>query len=91
MENISRGPTLLLFCYYFGDFVIILTEPSMQDVTQLQDSPPSFKCNVQRESLSVDSQNIPCPTLERRVIFVFIYRRPTLYPLEIAVDFLKSL
>ncbi len=24
-------------------------------------------------------------------LFVFIYRRPTLYPLEIAVDFLKSL
>ncbi len=26
-------------------------------------SPPSFRCNVMRESLSVDSQNIPCPTL----------------------------
>jgi hypothetical protein len=24
-------------------------------------------------------------------VFFFIYRRPTLYPLEIAVDFLKSL
>jgi hypothetical protein len=24
-------------------------------------------------------------------IYVFMYRRPTLYPLEIAVDFLKSL
>ncbi len=28
--------------------------------------PPSFKCNVLRESLSVDSQNIPCATLKRR-------------------------
>ncbi len=27
-------------------------------------SPPSFKCNVLRESLSVDSQNIPCATLK---------------------------
>ncbi len=26
-----------------------------------------------------------------RVIKIFMYRRPTLYPLEIAVDFLKSL
>ncbi len=25
------------------------------------------------------------------LVFIFIYRRPTLYPLEIAVDFLKSL
>jgi hypothetical protein len=25
-------------------------------------SPPSFKCNVLRESLSEDSQNIPCAT-----------------------------
>ncbi len=29
-------------------------------------SRPSFKCNVLRESLSVDSQNIPCATLNRR-------------------------
>jgi hypothetical protein len=28
-------------------------------------SPPSFKCNVLRESLSVDSQNIPCATLKK--------------------------
>jgi hypothetical protein len=28
-------------------------------------SPPSFKCNVLRESLSVDSQNIPYATLKR--------------------------
>jgi hypothetical protein len=26
-----------------------------------------------------------------RDLMIFIYRRPTLYPLEIAVDFLKSL
>jgi hypothetical protein len=65
MENISRGPT-------FGDFVTILTEVSMQDntVARLQEyrlpSPPSMKCSVLRESLSVDSQNIPCGTLKRR-------------------------
>ncbi len=29
-------------------------------------SPPSFKCNVLRESLSVDSQNIPCTKLKRK-------------------------
>ena len=69
MENLSRGPT-------FGDFVTILTEGSMQDVTvaNLQkttvqtplSSPPSIKCNVLRESLSEDSQNVPCATLKRR-------------------------
>jgi hypothetical protein len=39
-------------------------------------SPPSFKCNVLRESLSVDSQNIPCATLKRRgswVISVYLW------------------
>jgi hypothetical protein len=58
MENISRGPT-------FGDFVTICADGSMQDITvarlQIQEyrlpSPPSFICNVLRESLSVDSQN----------------------------------
>jgi hypothetical protein len=63
MENISRGPT-------FGDFVTIRTERSIQDVTvsRLQSTrvlekttlSPFFKCNVLRESLFVDSQNIPC-------------------------------
>jgi hypothetical protein len=61
MENISRGPN-------FGDFVTIRTEGSMQDVsiagiqsTRVQTSHyPSFECNLLRESLSVDSQNIPC-------------------------------
>jgi hypothetical protein len=50
------------------------TEASMQDVTVARlrvykstdslPSPPSFRCNVLRESLSVDSQNIPCATLK---------------------------
>jgi hypothetical protein len=64
MENISRGPT-------FGDLVTIRTEGSMLDikVARLQKeyilpSPSSFKCNVLRESLSMDSQNIPCATLK---------------------------
>ncbi len=72
MENVSRGPT-------FGDLVTILTERSMQDVTvaRLQStrvygrlSPPSFKCKVLLESLSEESQNIPCATLreEGRVV-----------------------
>ncbi len=62
MENISRSPTS-------GDFVTIRTESSMQDVkverlqsTRVQTPlyPPSLKYYVLRESLSVDSQNIPC-------------------------------
>ncbi len=66
MENISRGPPT------FGDFVSILTERSMQDVTaartqttrvQTPLSPPSFKFNVLCESLSMGTQNIPCETL----------------------------
>jgi hypothetical protein len=39
------------------------------------DSPPC-KCNVLRESLSVDSQNIPCATLKRRrswVVSVYLW------------------
>ncbi len=69
MENISRGPT-----FAFGAFVTILTEGSMQNntVARLQStrvktpfSPPYIKCNALRESLSVDSQNIPCATLKR--------------------------
>jgi hypothetical protein len=39
-------------------------------------SSPSFKCNVLRESLSVDSQIIPCATLKRRgswVISVYLW------------------
>ena len=74
IENIRRGPT-------FGDFG---TEASMQDVTvedyKVQEyrlpSPPPFKCNVLRESLSVDSQNILCATLKRRgswVISVYLW------------------
>ena len=66
MENISRCPT-------FVDLFTLLTEGSMQDytVTRLQStrvrlpSPPSIKCNVLRESLSEDSQNIPCATLKK--------------------------
>jgi hypothetical protein len=33
-------------------------------------SPPSIKCNVLRESLSEDSQNIPCATLKRRGLWL---------------------
>jgi hypothetical protein len=69
MENVIRGST-------FGDFVTIVRKGLMQNVTvaRLQSTrvqnplylPYSFKCNVLRESLSVDSQNIPCATLKRR-------------------------
>jgi hypothetical protein len=51
----------------------------MQDIERLQSTrvqtPLSFKCNVVRESLSVDSQNIPCAVLKRRgswVISVYL-------------------
>ncbi len=65
MENRSRGTTN-------GDFVTILTEGSCR-TSRLQDyrirgdrllPPPSIKLNVLRESLSEDSQNIPCATLK---------------------------
>ncbi len=65
MKNNSRGPT-------FGDFVTLRTEGSMQDIVvaslqrtrvQIPLSLSSIKCNVLRESLSVESQNIPCETL----------------------------
>jgi hypothetical protein len=68
MENVStRGPT-------FDDFVTILREGSIQDITiadfTVQEyrtyslpSPPFIKCNVLRESLSEDSKNISCATL----------------------------
>jgi hypothetical protein len=67
MENISIGPSPS------GDFVVIRTEASMQDITIARrqstrvQTPlsPSFKCNVLRESLSVGSQNIPCAALKR--------------------------
>ncbi len=70
--NISRGPT-------FGDFVTIRKEASMQGVTvaRLQStraqtplSPPFFKCNLLRESLSENCQNIPCGTLKSRGVLV---------------------
>jgi hypothetical protein len=35
---------------------------------------PSFKCNVLRESLTVDSQHIPCATLKKRGSWItFVY------------------
>jgi hypothetical protein len=78
MKNISRGPP-------FGDFVTVRTGRlgrSMLDDTGARLeyrllSPPSSKCNVLRESPSVDSQNIPCATLKRRgswVISVYLCR-----------------
>jgi hypothetical protein len=63
MENISRGPT-------FGDFVTLSAQRRRCRTSQLQDyrltSPPSFKFNVLRESLSVDSQNIPRRTTKEK-------------------------
>jgi hypothetical protein len=63
----------------------------MQDVTvsrlyRVQDyrlpSPPSFKCNVLPESLSVDSQNIPCAILKRRGSWVISISRMQLYSIS---------
>jgi hypothetical protein len=53
----------------------------MQDVTVtarlqstgVQAPPSTFKCNVLRESLSVESQNISCATLKRRGSWVSLY------------------
>ncbi len=71
MENISRGHT-------FGDFVTILREGSMQDITiarlhssRIQSPLSPLQLIVLivmywRESLSEDSQNIFCATLKRR-------------------------
>jgi hypothetical protein len=80
VENISRGPI-------FGDYVTIRTEASMQDVSvarhyrvRYKSTESPLKCNVLRESLSVDSQNIPCATLKRRgswVISVYLCGIPT--------------
>jgi hypothetical protein len=68
--TVSSGPT-------YGGFVTI-AQMGRCRTSRLQDtgvqeyrlpSPPSFKCHlpVLRENLSVDSQNIPCATLKRRV------------------------
>jgi hypothetical protein len=66
-------------------------------------SPPSMKCNVLRESLSEESQNIPCATLKRRgswvisvyiseyhhlKLFIYSRRRPDL---RLLVEFLRRL
>ncbi len=84
METISRGLT-------FGDFVTIRTEGSnagrhgcMTSEYRLPSS-PSFKCNVLRESLSVDNQNIPCATLKRSgswviSVYLCIYSMPQRRP-----------
>jgi hypothetical protein len=68
MENTSRGPIS-------SGILSLSAQGGRCRTSQLQDyrvqeyrlpSPPSFKCNLLRESLFVDSQNIPCSTLERR-------------------------
>jgi hypothetical protein len=72
MENISTVEVL-------PSAILSLSE---QRGRRLQDyrvllSPPSSKCNVLCESLSVDSQNIPCATLKRRgswVISVYLWK-----------------
>ncbi len=76
MENISRGST-------FGDFVSILANGIDTDqhgckTTEYKstDYPLPPLVNVLRESLSEDSQNIPCATLKRRgswVISVYLW------------------
>ncbi len=82
MENISRGST-------FGDFVTILTQGPMQDntvarlrSTRVQTPLPTPHRNVLHESLSEDSQNIPCAMLKRReswVISVHLCLNCTIY------------
>ncbi len=76
MENISLGPT-------FGDLSLSV-QRGRSRTHRLQDnrvqeyrlpSPPSFKCNVLRKSLSGQSK-YPCATLKRRgswVISVYLW------------------
>ncbi len=74
MENIRRGPI-------FGD--LSLSAPRRRcRISKLQGyrvqkyrlpSPPSFKCNVLCESLSVDSHIIPCAKLKRRGSWAISY------------------
>jgi hypothetical protein len=65
-SNFLYGSHLRRFCHYLH------REASMQDITVAR---IQSKCNVLRESLSVDSQIIPCATLKRRwswVIFAYL-------------------
>ncbi len=64
---ISGGPTFGVFCHYShrGDVTVAIRYYRVQVL-----SPPSFKCDVLRESRSVDRQNIPFATLKRRVSWV---------------------
>jgi hypothetical protein len=68
MENIRRGPT-------FGDFVTILTEESMQDITnaRLQSKRVQTPFSSPILNVCMDSQNIPCATLKRRGSWVIGY------------------
>ncbi len=69
--NICRGPA-------FGDFYpsnrgLCSTTRRLHDTEYQSTDPlllPSIKCNVLRESLSEDNQNIPCATLKRRESWV---------------------
>jgi hypothetical protein len=67
MENISRGPPSGILS---PSALRRRCRTSQLQYYRVQEyrlpSPPSFKSNVLRESLSVDSQNIPCATLKRR-------------------------
>jgi hypothetical protein len=47
------GPVFYVYVFY-----LVARKSTVQNPF-----PPSFKCNVLRESLSVDSQNISCATL----------------------------
>ncbi len=76
MENISR------FCYYPHRVVDVGRHSCKTTEYKSTDSisPPSFKCNVLRESLSVDCQIIPCATLKRRwswIVSLYIWLKLT--------------
>ncbi len=59
----GKGP-IAMFEFATWHRTLQLQDYRVQEYTLL--FPPSFKCNVLRGSLSVDSQNIPCATLKRR-------------------------
>ncbi len=63
-------------------------------IPDMEDDLSPFRCSAISRPRSTEAEIIIFRRRwfdSRRAFHLFIYRRPTLYPLEIAVDFLKSL
>jgi hypothetical protein len=78
---ISGGSRSCTFTAYRYIISLILTSTRLQDYRVQEyrlSSPPSSECNVIRQNLSEDSQDIPCAPLTRRgswVISVYLWSR----------------